>query len=129
MEIENDYLQSSFSILEEQPMDMLLGLDMLKRHQVTFSSFILFSVTVTRHKIEFKYDENMSLLRIANSVFEVSFIGCVLLLVYFANIPFGCSCCLFVFCCFSVYYRFERERVDNGLNWQEDEISGRERSS
>ncbi|XP_063965953.1 protein DDI1 homolog 2-like isoform X2 [Lytechinus pictus] len=27
------YLQSSFSILEDQPMDMLLGLDMLKRHQ------------------------------------------------------------------------------------------------
>ncbi|XP_005106322.1 protein DDI1 homolog 2 [Aplysia californica] len=27
------YLQSSFSILENQPMDMLLGLDMLKRHQ------------------------------------------------------------------------------------------------
>lgn len=27
------YLQSSFSILENQPMDMLLGLDMLRRHQ------------------------------------------------------------------------------------------------
>lgn len=27
------YLQCSFSILEDQPMDMLLGLDMLKRHQ------------------------------------------------------------------------------------------------
>lgn len=27
------FLQSSFSILEDQPMDMLLGLDMLKRHQ------------------------------------------------------------------------------------------------
>ncbi|XP_030835068.1 protein DDI1 homolog 2 [Strongylocentrotus purpuratus] len=27
------HLQSSFSILEDQPMDMLLGLDMLKRHQ------------------------------------------------------------------------------------------------
>eukprot|EP00095_Tigriopus_kingsejongensis_P012579 maker-scaffold298_size217389-snap-gene-1.19 protein:Tk12579 transcript:maker-scaffold298_size217389-snap-gene-1.19-mRNA-1 annotation:"protein ddi1 homolog 2 isoform x1" len=33
IQIENDYLSSSFSILEEQPMDMLLGLDMLKRHQ------------------------------------------------------------------------------------------------
>ncbi|XP_046669766.1 protein DDI1 homolog 2-like isoform X1 [Homalodisca vitripennis] len=31
--IENDYLTTSFSVLEEQPMDMLLGLDMLKRHQ------------------------------------------------------------------------------------------------
>lgn len=33
IQIENDYLPSSFSVLEEQPMDMLLGLDMLKRHQ------------------------------------------------------------------------------------------------
>lgn len=33
IQLENDYLASSFSILEEQPMDMLLGLDMLKRHQ------------------------------------------------------------------------------------------------
>lgn len=34
MQIETDYLTTSFSVLEEQPMDMLLGLDMLKRHQV-----------------------------------------------------------------------------------------------
>ncbi|XP_042892397.1 protein DDI1 homolog 2-like isoform X2 [Penaeus japonicus] len=34
IQIENDFLASSFSILEEQPMDMLLGLDMLKRHQM-----------------------------------------------------------------------------------------------
>jgi hypothetical protein len=33
VQIEDQYLASSFSILEEQPMDMLLGLDMLKRHQ------------------------------------------------------------------------------------------------
>ncbi|KAL5275051.1 DDI2 family protein [Megaselia abdita] len=33
MQIEGDFLASSFSVLEEQPMDMLLGLDMLKRHQ------------------------------------------------------------------------------------------------
>ena len=33
IQIGNDFLSSSFSILEEQPMDMLLGLDMLKRHQ------------------------------------------------------------------------------------------------
>lgn len=33
IQIENDFLTSSFSVLEEQPMDMLLGLDMLKRHQ------------------------------------------------------------------------------------------------
>ena len=35
MRIEKDFLTTSFSVLEEQPMDMLLGLDMLKRHQVT----------------------------------------------------------------------------------------------
>jgi len=34
IQIEKDYLTTSFSVLEEQPMDMLLGLDMLKRHQV-----------------------------------------------------------------------------------------------
>ncbi|GAB0089797.1 protein DDI1 homolog 2 [Sergentomyia squamirostris] len=33
LQIERDFLISSFSVLEEQPMDMLLGLDMLKRHQ------------------------------------------------------------------------------------------------
>ena len=33
IQIKEDFLTSSFSILEEQPMDMLLGLDMLKRHQ------------------------------------------------------------------------------------------------
>ncbi|XP_023326271.1 protein DDI1 homolog 2 [Eurytemora carolleeae] len=33
IQIEKDFLTSSFSILEDQPMDMLLGLDMLKRHQ------------------------------------------------------------------------------------------------
>ncbi|KAK3104875.1 hypothetical protein FSP39_012183 [Pinctada imbricata] len=33
IQIGKDFLQSSFSILEDQPMDMLLGLDMLKRHQ------------------------------------------------------------------------------------------------
>ncbi|XP_054160655.1 protein DDI1 homolog 2-like [Oppia nitens] len=33
IQIANDYLASSFTILEDQPMDMLLGLDMLKRHQ------------------------------------------------------------------------------------------------
>nr|CAD7199178.1 unnamed protein product [Timema douglasi]CAD7408073.1 unnamed protein product [Timema poppensis] len=35
IQIENDYLTTSFSVLEQQPMDMLLGLDMLKRHQAS----------------------------------------------------------------------------------------------
>lgn len=39
IQIESDYLTTSFSVLEEQPMDMLLGLDMLKRHQVKASYF------------------------------------------------------------------------------------------
>lgn len=33
VQIENDFLSSSFNVLEQQPMDMLLGLDMLRRHQ------------------------------------------------------------------------------------------------
>lgn len=33
IQIEKSFLTTSFSILEDQPMDMLLGLDMLKRHQ------------------------------------------------------------------------------------------------
>lgn len=33
IQIGHDHLTTSFSVLEEQPMDMLLGLDMLKRHQ------------------------------------------------------------------------------------------------
>ena len=34
MQIEEMFLSTSFTILENQPMDILLGLDMLKRHQV-----------------------------------------------------------------------------------------------
>ena len=34
IQIEQVFLASSFAVLESQPMDMLLGLDMLKRHQV-----------------------------------------------------------------------------------------------
>ncbi|KAH8286800.1 hypothetical protein KR018_011744 [Drosophila ironensis] len=33
LQIGNDHLTSSFTVLGHQPMDMLLGLDMLKRHQ------------------------------------------------------------------------------------------------
>lgn len=35
IEIEKVFLLTSFSVLEDQSMDMLLGLDMLKRHQCT----------------------------------------------------------------------------------------------
>ena len=34
IQIANDFFVSSFSILGEQKMDMLLGLDLLRRHQV-----------------------------------------------------------------------------------------------
>lgn len=33
IKIENDYLATSFTILEDQTMDVMIGLDMLKRHQ------------------------------------------------------------------------------------------------
>jgi len=33
IQIENDFLPMSFDVLDEQSMDVLLGLDMLKRHQ------------------------------------------------------------------------------------------------
>jgi DNA damage-inducible protein 1 len=33
IQIEKNFLTTAFSILEEQPMDMLLGLDLLRRHQ------------------------------------------------------------------------------------------------
>lgn len=47
IQIENDYLTTSFSVLEEQPMDMLLGLDMLKRHQVLYLMFVYAQFTIS----------------------------------------------------------------------------------
>lgn len=40
VQIEGDFLPCSFSLLEDQPMDMLLGLDMLKRHQVCLGTLV-----------------------------------------------------------------------------------------
>ncbi|KAL6111995.1 ddi2 [Pungitius sinensis] len=50
VQIEGDFLPCSFSILEDQPMDMLLGLDMLKRHQCSIDlkkNFLLIGTTGT----------------------------------------------------------------------------------
>jgi len=50
IQIGNDFLTSSFSILEDQKMDMLLGLDMLKRHQCVidlFRSVLIIGTTKT----------------------------------------------------------------------------------
>ena len=54
IKIENDFLQSSFSILENQPMDMLLGLDMLKRHQVNIGFIARKSVFRVCHQVRRK---------------------------------------------------------------------------
>jgi DNA damage-inducible protein 1 len=51
IQIENDFLTSSFSVLEQQPMDMLLGLDMLKRHQCSIdlkNNFLMIGTTGTQ---------------------------------------------------------------------------------
>lgn len=53
IQIKDVYLPSSFSILEHQPMDMLLGLDMLKRHQCCIDlkrNMLVFGSTGTETK-------------------------------------------------------------------------------
>ena len=71
LEIEKHYFATSLSVLEDQPMDMLLGLDMLRRHQVRLSSL---SFTVHRSPFfQCVLDLDKNVLRIANSV-ETSFL-------------------------------------------------------
>lgn len=38
LQIGSDFLPTSFSILENQPMDMIIGLDMLKRYEPQLTS-------------------------------------------------------------------------------------------
>lgn len=49
VEIEGVYLTSSFAVLEDQSMDMLLGLDMLKRHQVSGDILLLSRFKANAH--------------------------------------------------------------------------------
>ena len=52
IEIEGVFLPSSFCILHEQNMDMLLGLDMLKRHQVSFFKWTInFHFSIVNRKV------------------------------------------------------------------------------
>ena len=46
LQIGNDFLTSSFQVLENQAEDMLLGLDMLKRHQVILTRLVEDRMTI-----------------------------------------------------------------------------------
>jgi hypothetical protein len=43
LEVEKQFFATSLSVLEDQSIDMLIGLDMLRRHRVINHKFILFS--------------------------------------------------------------------------------------
>lgn len=71
LEISGDFIPSSFIILEHQPMDMLLGLDMLRRYQCTIdlkNQILKIGTTGTETRFlpeneipKFKEDENESI--------------------------------------------------------------------
>ena len=42
LEVENQFFATSLSVLEDQSIDMLIGLDMLRRHRVRDNQFINF---------------------------------------------------------------------------------------
>lgn len=60
IQIENDFLQSSFSVLQDQVMDLVLGLDMLKRHQVNYGGVVLGITQRGRDKCLFCADNLIS---------------------------------------------------------------------
>lgn len=53
IQIEKDFLTTSFSVLEQQPMDMLLGLDMLKRHQVSSNEYYTYLYLIDLLMVKF----------------------------------------------------------------------------
>ena len=61
IQIKDDFLTTSFSILEEQPMDMLLGLDMLKRHQccIDLARNVLVIGSTGKFKFPKKYSKSI----------------------------------------------------------------------
>ena len=53
IQIGNDFLTSSFQVLQDQAEDMLLGLDMLKKHQVSCSIELVCFVLFNAHPLSF----------------------------------------------------------------------------
>ena len=60
IQIGNDFLQASFSVLKDQKMDLLIGLDMLKRHQVRHSQPCAMYMHLTLPKSELLGKESRS---------------------------------------------------------------------